>query len=202
MKRLTAALAAAFVILVAHPAGAHEDKNAGSYSLTAGWGEEPAYAGFKNSVQLRIRGAGNRPVTDAGDALKVEITTGSQRITLPMQPNFGTGFGDPGDYRAWLIPTRPGTYTFHFTGAIRGDAVDATFTSSETTFDSVRSPADAQFPAKDPTTGDLAQRLDRVERRAVAKAEDASASARTVAIVAIVIALIGIALTLLIRARR
>lgn len=45
------------------------------------------------------------------------------------------GSGTPGDYRGWLIPTRPGKYTFHFTGTIKGDPIDERITASPTTFD-------------------------------------------------------------------
>ena len=61
----------------------------------------------------------------------------------------------------FFFPTRPGDYSFHFTGTIKGQAVDTTFTSGPSTFSSVIDPGTVEFPAKDPTTGELAQRLDR-----------------------------------------
>ena len=57
-----------------------------------------------------------------------------------------------------MVPTRPGAYTFHFTGTIRGDAIDETFKSSDTTFDDIKAASEVEFPAKDPSTGELAQR--------------------------------------------
>jgi len=74
-----------------------------------GWGDEPSYTGFKNSVQLTITEAGGgAAVTDMGDSLKVEVIKGSEEASLPLVANFRMGaFGTPGDYRAWLMPTRP-----------------------------------------------------------------------------------------------
>src|SRR5205807_2256065 len=144
---------------------------ANQYSVEVGWGDEPPYAGFKNSVQLLLKDTKDKPVTDLGDTLKVEVSTGTQKMTLPIVPNFEVGGdGTPGDYRAWLVPTRPGTYTFHFTGTIHGDAIDASFTSSDTTFDEITSATDVEFPAKDPTIGDLSQRVTREDARLAAAA--------------------------------
>src|SRR5207247_5362772 len=67
--------------------------------------------------------------------------------------------------QASLIPTSPGTYTFHFVGSIKGQKVDQTFTSSEKTFDSPRAPSEVEFPAKNPATADLAARLERLRDR-------------------------------------
>jgi hypothetical protein len=187
----------AALLLTATPALAHESRPVDNkFQLTVGWGDEPAYAGFKNSVQLILADAAKKPITDLGDTLKVEVSSGSQKMTLPVVANFEIGeFGEPGDYRAWLIPTRPGTYSFHVTGTIHGAAVDQTFTSGETTFDDIKTATEVEFPAKDPTTGDLAQRLDRSTARVatVAKtAKDDAGSAKTVGIIGIVIGTLGL----------
>jgi hypothetical protein len=62
-----------------------------------------------------------------------------------------------------MIPTRPGTYEFHFTGEAGGEQIDEVFTSSETTFDSPSDPAQFQFPAKDPSTAELAQAVEQLQ---------------------------------------
>jgi hypothetical protein len=188
-------------------ASAHEHRHVsnGKYSFTVGWGDEPAYSGFKNSVSLAIEDASEKPVTDVTDTVKVEVSSGTQKTTLTMEPNFKVGsYGDPGDYRAWMVPTRPGTYTFHFTGTIHGDAIDETFKSSETTFDDIKAASEVEFPAKDPTTGELAQRLERAEARASAsakKAKDDAGTARTVGIVGIAVGALGLAMALAARSR-
>src|SRR2546423_310607 len=64
------------------------------------------------------------------------------------------GGGDsPGEYNAPLQPTRLGTYTFHFIGAIAGQKVDESFTSSDHTFNDLPNAGEVQFPAKDPSRG-------------------------------------------------
>jgi hypothetical protein len=147
----------------AGPAEAHEGRKVGKYMFAVGFGNEPAYAGEQNSVQLFLHtAADDKPVLDLGDTLKVAVEQNGQTLPLEVVPDFEVGeFGTPGDYRAWFFPTRPGKYTFHFTGSIKGQQVDESFTSSPTGFSEVESPAAKEFPAKDPSTADLGQRLDR-----------------------------------------
>ena len=143
LKRLAAfagaavALSAMTITLQAGPALAHEARTIGAYDVEVGWGEEPAYAGIKNSVQLILATTSGKPVNDLGDSLKLDVEFANQKITLPLVLNFDpdSGEGSPGDYRAWLIPTAAGDYTFHFTGSIGSQQVDESFTSSPTTFD-------------------------------------------------------------------
>jgi hypothetical protein len=147
----------------ANPALAHEGRKVGKYEFLVGFGDEPAYAGGKNSVALFLStAADHKPVTELGDSLKVTVEKDGQSLPLEIEPNFEVGeFGTPGDYRAWFFPTRPGKYTFHFTGSIGGQHVDESFTSSPTGFSEVETSAEKEFPAKDPSTADLGQRLDR-----------------------------------------
>ena len=187
------AVTAGLAVGDAIPAFAHEGRATGAFQVAVGWGEEPAYTGFKNSVQVTLSEAnGGPPVTDLGDSLKVEVSKGSDTITLPLEANFRVGAsGTPGDYRAWLTPTRPGTYTFRVVGTVRGQSVDESFTSSSTTFNDVEDVANIQFPAKDPSPGQLATRIEREIPRAVEaglrQADDQVNSARTLAVVAMVV---------------
>ena len=190
----------------AGPASAHEQHKLGKYHVEVGFGDEPAYTGEKNSVQLLLNDANDKPVVDLGDTLKVDVTQAgstddTQKLSMTMGPNFEVGGdGTPGDYRAWFIPTAPGPYTFHFTGSIKGQAVDEKFTSSPTTFDEVQDPAQVEFPAKDPTTGQLSARVDRENQRlnqALAdtrrQARDEAGTARLIAIVGVVVGALGLA---------
>jgi len=190
----------------AGPASAHEARKIGKYDVEVGFGDEPAYTGDKNSVQLLLNEANDKPVVDLGDTLKVDITTGSstddtQKLSMTMQPNFEVGGdGTPGDYRAWFVPTAPGPYTFHFTGSIKGQKVDEKFTSSPTTFDEVQDPAQVEFPIKDPTTGRLTARVDRETQRlntaladARRQAKDEAGTALLIAIVGVVVGVLGLA---------
>ncbi|MGH2435956.1 MAG: hypothetical protein ACRDFA_03065 [bacterium] len=182
---------------------AHERRMVGNYSFVVGWGEEPAIAGFKNAVQLTLRDASGQPVRDLGDSLRVEVTFGDQKYgPVPLEP----AFGSPGEYRTPLIPTRAGVYLFRFTGSIRGARVDQTFTSSDETFDSIRDPAEVEFPGRDPSRAELAQRVERLGARvdtATQEAGRARAAVRTATIVGVVGLLAGvIALALALRRSR
>jgi hypothetical protein len=190
------------VTLGTSPALAHEERDVGPFHLAVGFGEEPAYAGQENSVQMFLNDANDQAITDLGDTLKVEV--GYQGQTLPaltMQPNFEVGeFGIPGDYRAFFFPTRPGSYSFHLTGTIKGQKIDETFTSGPSKFSDVDDPSAVEFPVKDPTTGQLAERLDRELPRVTATAQaqattarDRADSARTLALIGILVGGVGLA---------
>ena len=190
------------LMLAAAPALAHEGRNLGDLEMVVGWGTEPAYASEVNSVQLLLVHDGE-PVVDLGDTLDVEVTFGDQTQPFTLEPNFEVGeFGTPGDYRAFLIPTEPGQYSFHFSGTIDGEEVDETFTSGPDTFDDVENPQSAEFPVELPTTGELAERIDRevprltssigdVQASANAVADDAS-SAKTLGLIGIIVGAIGL----------
>lgn len=197
MLRLGAAAAlglATLVVFGAGPASAHEERTVGGFHLAVGFGEEPAYAGQENSVELFLHDANDQAIADLGDTLQVIV--GYQDQTMPpmtMQPNFEVGeFGTPGDYRAFFFPTRPGSYSFHLTGSIKGQKVDETFTSGPDTFSDVQDPSSVEFPAKDPTTGQLAERLDRELPRVTAGAQAAAAGVRDRADGARTLAVIGV----------
>jgi hypothetical protein len=191
-----------FLMLAAAPALAHEGRNVGDLEMVVGWGTEPAYASEVNSVQLLLVHDGE-PVVDLGDTLDVEVTFGDQTQPFTLEPNFEVGeFGTPGDYRAFLIPTEPGQYSFHFAGTIDGEEVDETFTSGPDTFDDVENPQAAEFPVELPTTGELAERIDRevprltssigdVQASANVVADDAS-SAKTLGLIGIIVGAIGL----------
>ena len=207
MKRRTlaamvaATLAGLLIPLLASPVSAHEAKTVGRYHFVVGFGDEPAYAGEKNSVQLILADAKDKPVTDLGNTLKVAVTTGSaEPLDLAMEPFFEVGeFGTPGDYRAFFIPTAPGSYSFHFTGTIKGQKIDQTFKSGPDSFSDIEDPAQVQYPVQQPTGGQLATRADRETARvntALAagrdQAKDDAASARTLAVIGLVAGLLGL----------
>src|SRR5947208_14390930 len=82
----------AAAVAFAGPASAHERRTVGAVQFVVGWGDEPAYSGFKNSVQLTISEAnGGAPITDITDTLKVEVAKGSDKMTVPLTPNFRVG---------------------------------------------------------------------------------------------------------------
>jgi hypothetical protein len=196
LARRWAALSVILAVGGAAPALAHEQRASGGFDLVVGWGEEPAYTGVMNSVEVTVSEAGaGAPVTDLGDALQVEVSKGSDTITLPLEAVAPGVSGAAGTYRAWLIPTRPGTYTFRLTGSIRGQDVGESFTSSASTFDDVEHLARIQFPAQDPSTGQLATRIDREVPRLNDRNEALEAGlrrARTIAVVGAVAGVVGL----------
>jgi len=198
IRLLSSAAAATAVALVAVvPASAHEVRTVGAYEFTVGWLHEPAYADEQNAVQFILKDSKGNPVDNLGDTLKVEVVYQTQKmpalsLTATWDPD--TGLGMHGEYLASLIPTRAGNYTFHFTGAVNGQAIDQSFTSSPTTFDAVKEPAAVEFPAQDPTRGQISQKLDRIDPRiaaAQATAKNDAELARNLAIAGIVLGALG-----------
>ena len=198
-------LAVALVLsaALAAPAMAHEQRKVGAYEMTVGWADEPPYVGYKNAVQLFLNDTAGKPVNDLGDTLKVEVRFGGQIMgPLPLNPGYDPDahLGVPGEYLAPVIPTRPGNYAFHFTGTIRNQTVDETFTTSEKTFDPAADPSAIEFPAKDPGVGELAMRIERLGPR-IDAAQTAAAQLRTLAFTGIVLGAAGLLLGLSSRRR-
>jgi hypothetical protein len=156
-------------LVVASAASAHTVKQVGPYTLEIGWQHEPTYVGEANGVQIIVSDADDQPITDlTEDDLKVVVSTGSsQSGELTFEPAFDLeeGEGPMGQYNAPIMPTEPGDYTFHITGAIHGEPVDVTVTSGDETFDTVKGTTEIQFPAKLPTVTEIVTRLDRIDAR-------------------------------------
>ena len=193
-------LAAVLVVALSGPASAHEERKVGAYHFVVGWGEEPAYAGIKNSVQLFLSTSSGKAVNNLGDSLQVEVIFGSQKMSLPLELNFDpdSGAGMPGDYRAWVIPTSPGDYTFHFTGKIGNQSVDQSFTSGPSTFDPVKDPAQVEFPIKEPPVSQVAGLAQRLSTRLQAamtaqkRTQDSANSAETIGYIGIGVGAVGL----------
>jgi hypothetical protein len=170
-RRLGIALSIAVMatVIVAGSALAHVLKDFGPYSVALGWVHEPTYVGQLNAVQVVVKDAHGKPVTDIADGdLKVVVSVGGQdsaSLDLVATYDDDTGLGTPGDYEAALIPTVPGDYTFHLTGKIHETTVDETATSSESTFNSAVDDTDIQFPAKLPSLTEVTTSLDRINAR-------------------------------------
>ena len=178
-----------FVFSGAISTAAHEKHPAGRFHLTIGWEEEPAFTGSRNAVSVTVTDAKGAAAPDAiGASLLAEIVFGGERVVLPLQPVFGR----PGEFRAWIIPTRPGTYAFHITGKIKDQAIDVRSTCSEKTFDCVADAAELHFPAKDPSAGQLAESVSRAVPRAD-RALAAASSARTLAMAGLAVAVVALA---------
>jgi len=169
---LALATGGACAALAAGSASAHVVQHAGPYTLEIGWQHEPTFVGVANAVVLIVHDDADKPVTDLkDDDVKVVVSTaGQQTGELTFEPGFDAEEmdGPLGEYDAAILPTAPGEYTFHITGAIHGQKVDITVTSGDETFDSVKGTADVEFPAKLPTLPEIATRLDRIDARLAA----------------------------------
>ncbi len=184
---------------------AHERRSVGTWRMEVGWLEEPVYAGLRNWIALELHDASGKPVDDLGDAVKVEVMFGDQRLGPLL---LRSAEGQRGVFVAALIPTRPGTYAFRFTGTLRGQKIDETFTCSEQSFDCVISSTEIEFPAADPSRAELAGRLDRMAPRIetsldqAARGSAAAGQARMLAGGAMAIAILGLVAILVVMRKR
>ena len=193
-----AVLALAAAAALAAPAGAHETSEVGGLAFEIGWGTEPAYVGQLNSVQIVVtHAADGDPIEEPGATLEATVSYGSEKTSLELTPNFEQM---PGEYRALLIPTAPGDYTFHVTGTVEGVKVDEEVTSSPKTFSPVEDAAAAQFPVKTPTNAEIARRLEAELSRVPTDAE--VSSAHTLGFVGIAVGAVGILLAAVALLRR
>lgn len=175
------------------PSHAHTSRGAGESTVVGmGWETEPAYVGFPNAVQVDVEHDGE-PIADAelevvviyGDADGSEATE-----PMPLVPVRGRA----GDYRAALIPTETGTYTFRVTGRAREDRIDLTITSGAATFDPVVQPRELQFPTKLASTTEVLERAEAQAAaidRAVQAADDAASAAGSARLVAMIALAVG-----------
>ena len=207
---LAIVLPALFVALSAAPALAHEEKKDGAYDLLVGFGNEPAFLGEQNFVQIFVHDANGKPVTNI-DTLKVAVEAQGKSMNLPVEPSFDpdSGLGTQGEYNAFFIPTALGKYTFHLTGSIKGQKIDESFTSGPETFSEVEDPTTVQFPNKVPTLEAVSTRLVQESQRttdqidaAQASADSAASSAKTIAWVGVILGALGLITAIVALSRR
>ena len=175
--------AALLILLLPGTALAHERRTIanGKYDVVVGWTGEPAYAGQMNAASIRVMQAGTTtPVTGADKTLKLAIRQGASTQAFPLK----AAFGQDGFYTADIMPTRVGDYQWIFTGDINGDAVNETFDTADGKFNAVLEATGVQFPV---ALGDPAQNA-----AALQSAQADAQSARTLALVGIVLGVIGL----------
>jgi hypothetical protein len=189
-----AVLGVTTLILTAPPASAHERRQVGEYEFVVGWWTEPAFANQPNGPEVTISRAG-KPVVEAV-ALSVDVRFGEETSTYELEPAFIVGvFGEPGNYNADLLPTRPGTWEYRIYGTVEGAEVDETFTSGPETFGDIEDPAENAFPVADPNNAELSERIqtesDRVASLESETEKDVS-SARTFGLIGLIVGALGL----------
>ncbi len=209
-RRFLAATALAVIAITALAPGAdaHERRQVGSYVVVVGFDVEPAFVEDENAALIQVFRADGQPVEGVEKTLKVEVSTGGASRTFDLKPRPR----QPGTYVAEFIPTKTGAYTFRFFGTIENQTVNERFESGPNRFDEVVSKGDLQFPAKVPSNGELAARLQQSRpsdgspnagaagaddvRRALDRANSARTTGITIGAIGIVLGLAGVALGL------
>jgi hypothetical protein len=192
----------ALMLFVAAPSAiAHETRKVGPYEFVVGWYDEPVYTGEKNGPEVFISDAqSGEPITEKVPVeLEIEVIFEDESTVVTLEPTFD----DPSHFEAQVVPTRPGEYTFHVTGTVGYLEVDEEFTSGPDTFGSPVTLQEVMFPVQDPSTADLAERMDQELPRIQEAAQNAGESAnddvdtaRTLAFIALGLGVIAVLLAL------
>jgi len=179
---LLAALAMLIVAVVPSVALAHETRTvAGNYKFVVGFLNEPALVDQPNGIDLTVTDINTgQPTLGVEKSLKAQIIFGGESEDVTLSPRFNL----PGKYTAYVIPTKTGTWKFHFTGKINSDNIDELFTSGPGRFNDVEAAQPVQFPAKETPLLDLSTQA--------SSAQSAAASAKTTANLAIAVGLGGV----------
>jgi len=186
----------AMVLALQAAARAHETITVGTLQLTIGWGDEPAFAGSRNSIDIIVSDGSGSPISAQTGALSVEVAFGERRLMLPLLPVEQ----QTGHFRAWFVPSRAGSYAFHIKGREKGEAIDITVACSEKTFPCVIDPAESHFPERDPSTAELTDRISGLQPR-LQQAIDDAADARMVSFAALGSAAVAVVLAVFLRTR-
>ena len=162
---------------------AHETRTVGKYKVIVGFLNEPPLLYEPNSIDLRVTISDTgKPVEGLEKTLQAEVIFGASTMPIALTARFG----QPGAYNGNFIPTKPGTYIFHFTGMIEDTQIDEKFESGPGRFNDVVDTATMQFPVKVPAPADTAAQLK--------AAQDGAASAQQTAYLGIAAGVLGIIL--------
>jgi hypothetical protein len=183
MKRVTRLfvlsllLVALLVPLITSVALAHGQTTVGDYDIEIGFHNEPAYVNQPNGLDLFVTNSKtNEKVTGLEDTLKAEIIFGASKKELKIEATEVDGA-----YTAYVVPTAVGDYTWHIFGTIKGTPADISMTSSPTTFNSVETTVNYEFPAPDTTFTDLRTQADAAAKSAADASQAAAAAKQSIA---------------------
>lgn len=177
-------IAAILLVLAVAPgiASAHETRTvAGKYKFVVGFLNEPAIVDQPNSIDLTVTDmTTGQPVVGLEKSLKAQFIYGGETENVTLEPRFGA----PAKYNADVIPTKTGTWKFHFTGKVNGDSIDETFISGPNRFSDVEPASTLQFPAQPPSLVDLSAQT--------SAAQAAAAGAQNSARIGLIVGAIGV----------
>jgi len=169
---LLAAVAAAAVSSIS--AQAHDEVESGGYVFEIGWLSEPPVVGERNGLELFVAPHDDPEAGVAGiTTLQFSVEYGSASRTYELAP----AHEEPGHYSASFIPAVEGQYTFRLTGTVEGRAVNVEIEPEE-----VVGIGELAFPP----VADLNSQ--------VSTALGQAATARTIAILGVLLGAAGIAL--------
>ena len=204
---------------------AHDHRTVGEYQFTVGFAVEPAIEGVANGVELRVErsaasadhdtsgsqqggtssGDGSSMGHGHGDLVPVEGLEGTLQVEVihlgsgaSKSMRLYTVFGQPGLYKAALIPTASGDYRFRFYGTVEGFQVDETFDSGPNTFSTVNPAGELYFPHRQATVREIegavrgAQSTSQEAQDTALEAVDSASAARLLGIAGIVLGALGI----------
>jgi hypothetical protein len=173
--RLFSALTALALALTIFPvvASAHETRTvAGKYKFVVGFLNEPAISDQPNGIDLTVTDVNTGdPVIGLEKSLKAQIIYGGETEDVTLSPRFNL----PGKYTAYVIPTKTGTWKFHFTGKLNSDSIDETFISGPGRFNDVEAAQTFQFPAKTPGMVELNAQVNSAQSTATSAQSTAKA---------------------------
>jgi hypothetical protein len=181
---LAAACSLLITTLLPAAAHAHERREVGPYTFVVGFLTEPAIQGQPNGIDLRVtRTATGEPVEGAERTLKAAIAYGGG---APKEIPLRGRFNMPGSYAADVIPTKPGSYLFTFTGTIDGVSVNQRFESGPGRFNDVEAASRLQFPESIPEATSVVA--------AASAAEAQAARAQLIGLAGLGVGALGVAL--------
>ncbi|HEY7270695.1 MAG TPA: hypothetical protein VH951_12800 [Dehalococcoidia bacterium] len=168
---------------------AHERRQVQDYTFVVGWLTEPALLNQPNSIDMRVsKTADSSPVSGLEKTVKAEVINGTAKAPVELKPRSGT----PGAYNGYIMPTKEGDYSFHFTGTVEGMNLDQTFTSGPSTFATIA--AANAFPDPNPSTQSLDESVRGLQEKVVTlESKNSSSKANSAMIIAIVGVIVGAA---------
>ena len=107
------------------------ERQAGEYTLTVDWDEDPPYLEDGNAIAVRVTDAAGRPVTGLEDELLLEVDITVDPVTRTSTLDVRRSFDEPGVYEGVFAPPIIGTYDFRVFGSINGTEIDERFVTGQ-----------------------------------------------------------------------